>query len=145
MISGISGSAGSFAQMQGMQQRKGSGQRFAQLDADNNGGLDQTELQTMTDKISEITGQSINVEDVTKTFDANNDGSLGQDEMQSMMMELRGPMMGGGQGQGQQASMQSLAAYQADPEKDPASILMEMFGEESEDKEEEYSPVNIEV
>ncbi len=143
-MNGISATSGSFAQMQGMQQRKGQGMRFNQLDADKNGGIDQAELQSMTDKMSEMTGQKLNVEEVTKTYDANNDGLLGQDEMQSMMMELRGTM--GGQ-QGGPASMQSLlAAYQTDPEKDSFSTLMDMFGEQDqEDDQEEYSPVNIQV
>ena len=141
-MNGISAASGSFAQMQGMQQRKGQGARFDQLDADKNGGIDQTELQTMTDKISEMTGQKLNVEEVTKTYDANSDGLLGQDEMQSMMMELRGTM--GGQ-QGGASSMQSLlTAYQTDPENDSFTALMDMFGEQEEDQE-EYSPVDIEV
>jgi hypothetical protein len=142
MINGISGSTGSFSQMQGMQQRKGMGERFRQLDADKNGGLDQTELQTMTDKISEMTGQKLNVEEITKTYDANNEGLLGQGEMQSMMMELRGSA---GSSQGGKGSMQSmLSSYQADPEKDSFSALMDMFGEQ-EDKEDDYSPVNIQA
>lgn len=142
MINGISGSGYSFAQMQGMGQRKGPTERFNQLNADKNDGLDQTELQAMADKISEITGQKMNVDEVTEAYDANNDGLLAMDEMQSMMMELRGKM---GSQQGGTESMQSLlATYQSDPEKDPASILMEMFGENTED-EEEYFPVNIQV
>ena len=84
----------------------------------------------------------MNVDEVTEAYDANNDGLLAMDEMQSMMMELRGKM---GSQQGGTESMQSLlATYQSDPEKDPASILMEMFGENTED-EEEYFPVNIQV
>ena len=140
-MNGISGSSGSLAQMQGMRQRKGPEERFNQLDADKNGGIDQTELQTMADKISEMTGQKMHVEEVTETYDANNDGLLAKDEMQSMMMELRGKMGGS---QGEPPFQQSLAIYQSDPEKDPATILMEMFGEEAEEQE-EYSPVNIEV
>lgn len=142
MMNGISASSGSFAQMQGMQQRKGQGERFSQLDADKNGGLDQTELQTMTDKISEMTGQKLNVEDVTKAFDANNDGLLGQDEMQSMMMELRGTM--GGQQGGVSSKQSLLSAYQTDTSDDSFSTLMDMLGEQEEDLE-GYSPVNIEV
>ena len=144
MISGISASAGSFTQMQGMQQRKGMGERFNQLDTDKNGGLDQTELQTMTDKISEMTGQKLNVEEVTKTYDANNDGLLGQGEMQSMMMELRGTAGGPQGGKGSMQSM--LSTYQAGPqiEKDSFSTLMDMFGEQ-EDDQEDYSPVNIQA
>ncbi len=143
MINGISASAGSFTQMQGMQQRKGMGERFNQLDADKNGGLDQTELQTMADKISEMTGQKLNVEEVTKTYDANNDGLLGQDEMQSMMMELRGTVGGPQGGKGSMQSM--LSTYQTDSEKDSFSTLMDMFGEQEEDDQEDYSPVNIQA
>ena len=142
MMNGINASSASFAQMQGMQQRKGGGVRFKQLDVDKNGGIDQSELQTMTDKISEVTGQKLNVEEVTKTFDANNDGLLGQEEMQPMMMELRGAM--GGQ-QGGVSSMQSLLnVYHTDPENDSFTTLMDMFGEQ-EDDQEEYSSVDIEV
>ncbi len=130
-MNGISASSSSFAQMQGTQQRKGQGARF-----------DQCELQTMTDKISEMTGQKLDVEEVTKTYDADNDGLLGQGEMQSMMMDLRGTM---GSNQGGPGSMQSLLAnYQTDPEKDPAAVLMDMFAEQEEDQE-EYSPVNLQA
>ncbi len=142
MMNGISASTGSFAQMQGMQQRKGTGERFNQLDTDKNGGLDQTELKTMTDKVSEMTGQKISVEEVTKTYDANNDGLLGQDEMQSMMMELRGAAGGPQGGKGSMQSM--LSTYQSDPEKDSFSALMDIFGEQ-EDEQEEYTPVNIQA
>jgi len=141
MIDAISGSGGSFAQMQGMRQRRGPAEQFAQLDADKNGGLDQAELQSITDKMSEMTGQNIGVEEVAETYDANNDGLLGQDEMQVMMMELHGPK-GSGQGNGMM-SMQSLSTYQIDQEKDSASSLMDMFAEQSEDEEDEYSPVNL--
>ena len=99
MIGGISGSGGSMAQMQQMKGTQGMGrqnrgERFNKLDTDKNGGIDQTELQTMTDQISSITGQQVNVEEVSKTFDANNDGLLAQDEMQSMMSALHEKMGG---------------------------------------------------
>ena len=141
-MNGINASGNNFAQMQGMQQRKGQGMRFNQLDTDKNGGLDQTELQGMTDKISEMTGQKLSVEDVTKAYDANNDGLMAMNEMQSMMMELRGPMAGQ---QGGAGSAQSLIAnYQTDTENDLTSVLLEM-GAESEDEKEGYSEVNLKI
>ena len=144
MISGISGSGGYMAQMQmqGTRQRPNQGERFNQLDADKNGGIDQTELQTLSDQVSMITGQQINVEEASKAYDSNNDGLLAQDEMQSMMMELRDKMGGGPQGG--QNSMQALAAYQSDPEQDPTSILLDMLGGEEEDQE-EYIPLNTQA
>lgn len=139
-ICGAGGSCNQM-QMQGMRQRKGPAERFDQLDADKNGGIDQAELQPMADKISEVTGQNLSVEEVTKTYDANNDGLLGQDEMQSMMMDLSAKVGGGQDGQ---FSAQSLAAYQTDAEDESFSALMEMFGEESEE-EDDYYPVDIQA
>ena len=149
MIGGISGSGSSMAQMQqmkGMQGmgRQNRGEQFSKLDTDKNGGIDQTELQTMTDQISSITGQQINVEDVSKTFDANNDGLLAQDEMQSMMSTLR-EKMGGGSTMGMgQNPMQSMAAYQTDPDQDPVSMLLDILNGDEEDQE-EYIPLNTQA
>lgn len=138
MISGISDSGGYMTQMQmqEMRQRPNQGERFNQLDADKNGGIDQTELQTMTDQISQMTGQQINVEEVSKTYDTNSDGLLARDEMQTMMMELRDKT--GGPPQGGQNRMQALAAYQSD--QDPTSILLDMLN--GQEDEEEYIPLN---
>lgn len=145
-MSGMSGIGGytSQMQMQGMQRRQGQGQgeRFAKIDRDGNGGLDQAELQTMGDKISEMTGQQINVAEVSESFDANNDGLLDQSEMQPMMMELRDKM--GGMTGGGPPSQQLLAAYEADPEKDLTSTLMDMFAEDDDEKD-KYSPVDTKV
>jgi EF hand domain-containing protein len=141
-MNGINGSNCCQGQMQGMQRRQGQGERFNKLDADGNGGIDQAELQTMADRISEITGQQMNVAEVSEANDANNDGLLDKNEMQSMMMELRGNMgMGGPQGGGS-PSQQMLAAYQADPEMDLTSIIMDMMAESDEEKD-EYNPVDL--
>ncbi len=128
-------------QMQGMRQRPNQGERFSQLDADKNGGIDQTELQTLSDQVSTITGQQLNVEETTKTYDSNNDGLLGQDEMQSMMTDMREKMGGP---QGGQNPMQALAAYQTDSDQDPTSILMDML-DGQEENQEEYVPLNTQA
>jgi predicted S18 family serine protease len=145
MIGGISGSGGSMAQMQQMQgmRRQNQGERFNKLDADKNGGIDQTELQTMSDQISSVTGQQINIEEISKTFDTDNDGLLAQDEMQSMMMELRDKMGAGPQMQ--QNPMQALAAYQVDQDQDSTSTLLDMLGGDEEEDQEEYIPLNTQA
>jgi EF-hand domain pair len=144
MVNGICGSSGyaTQMQMQGITKRQGSEERFNKLDTDGNTTIDQTELQTVADTFSEITGQQMNVEEVTATYDADNDGQLGRDEMQSMMMGLRDQM--GGPQRGLPPSQQLLSAYQMDPENDLTSSLMDMFGEQDEDQE-AYSPVNIQA
>ena len=148
MMNGINGSSGyaSQMQMQGMQKRQGQAERFNKLDSDGNGTINQAELQTMGDKFSEITGQQINVAEVSDAHDANNDGLLDKNEMQSMMMELRGSM-GGLQGGGP-PSQQLLSAYQAESEKDLTSTLLDMLGEsdDKQDEEEEaYNPLDVQV
>lgn len=146
MMNGISGSGGGYAsQMHGMQKRQGQGERFNKLDADGNGTLDQTELQTMGDKVSEVTGQQLNVTELSKAYDSNNDGALAKDEMQAMMVELSDSMdMKGMRGQD---SQQSLAAYQANSEKDLTSTLLDILGESDDNKEEEedYNPLDLQV
>ncbi len=143
MISGVSGSGDYMTQMQmqGLRQRPNQGERFNKLDADKNGGIDQAELQTLSDQFSTITGQQLNVEEVSRTYDSNNDGLLAQDEMQSMMMGLQ-ERMGGPQGG--QNSMQALAAYQPDPNQGQTSILLDMLNGEEEDQE-EYIPLNTQA
>lgn len=146
MIGGISGSGSSMAQMQQMRSMQGMGrqnrgEQFNKLDTDKNGGIDQAELQTMTDKISSITGQQINVEEVSKTFDANNDGLLARDEMQSMMSALH-EKMGRGSTMGmKQNPMQAMAAYQTGSAQDSTSMLLDMLNGDEENQE-DYTPLN---
>ncbi|AGF77353.1 hypothetical protein UWK_00775 [Desulfocapsa sulfexigens DSM 10523] len=146
-MNGISGSYSySFANMQQAQgarqgQGKGAEGRFNKLDADKNGAIDQAELQTMADKMSGMTGQTMNVAEVAKTYDANNDGLMDRGEMESMMREIQEKTGGLRSGA---ASLQSHAAYQSNAENDSFSTLMDMFGEQEEDPE-DYSPVNIQA
>jgi Ca2+-binding EF-hand superfamily protein len=118
-------------------ERPDSGESFKQIDTDGNGGVDKVEFQVLADNISEVSGQKINVEELTNSYDANGDGLLGQDEMQTMMMELQPP-----QGQGGFFEQQALAAYQVDTNKDLTSTLMDMLGEKDDDNEEESSSIN---
>ena len=147
-MNGINGSSGysSQMQMQGMQKRQGQAERFNKLDSDGNGTINQAELQTMGDKFSEITGQQMNVAEVSEAHDANNDGVLDKDEMQSMMMGVRGSM-GGLQGGGA-PSQQLLSAYQADSKEDPSSTLLDMLSESDDKQDEEedvYNSLDIQV
>ena len=145
MMNGISSSSGYFGQMQmqSMGQKPGQEGKFAKLDTDGNGGIDTSELQTITDKISQRTGQAVSVEEVSATYDADNDGLLNQDETNTMMMELREKM--GGKQQAGMHSQQNLAtAYQAESENDLATTLMEMLSEQAKNKT-NYTPFSIEV
>lgn len=149
MMSGIGGSSCCASLYSGQQkpawgkggspqgvQRPDSGERFKQIDTDGNGGVDKAEFQALADKISGVTGEEVNVEELTKSHDANGDGLLGQDEMSSMMMELRP------QGQGGPRRQQALSAYQVQSDKDLSSTLIDMLDETEEDDEIETSSIN---
>jgi Ca2+-binding EF-hand superfamily protein len=146
MMNGISSSSAYFGQMQGMGQKQGSGDRFAKLDADGNGGIDTSELQTLTDQMAAKTGMDISVEEVSATYDADNDGLLNQEETKSMMMEIRQKM--GPQQQNGMHSTQSLSAYQAD--EDMTQTLLDMLTEQDQDQNQNrerttYTPFSTEV
>lgn len=102
---------------------------FSELDEDDSGSLEETELAVLADK----TGT--NVSDVLKTYDANEDGSLDSTEAQTMFEELRPPAPPPpppGQGEGltdeeseEDEELQSLmdALKESDDEEDTESIL----------------------
>ena len=60
---------------------------FQEIDTDGDGGINQTELTTMAEKFSEMSGQTIDVENALSTYDADGDGSLSQEEMKTFMEE----------------------------------------------------------
>lgn len=79
--------------------RPNSNQMFSKVDQDNSGGLDQAEFQTLADKISETTGDSVDIQAVFDTYDKDGDGELSQDETDAVMGANRPqeppPSMGG--------------------------------------------------
>lgn len=93
-ISGISSSSYSIGSLATMRTRGASGgteqtatkekpdlgEIFTKLDADSSGGLDSTEVQSLTEKISEATGVSVDLSEFLATYDANGDGALSEDE-----------------------------------------------------------------
>ena len=83
--------------------------RFAKADADGNGGVDATELQTVLDKLSQKSGTDLGkAEDRFAAMDSDGDGSLSSSELDSGIksllpqpsstMEFAQQRMGGGHG-----------------------------------------------
>jgi hypothetical protein len=70
---------------------------FSKTDTDGSGGLDQTEFQTLTDIISEATGEDVDVEELFATYDEDGDGVLSEEEATAAMEANRpqGPPPGG--------------------------------------------------
>ena len=83
------------------------GELFNNLDNNSSGSLSQTEFQTLADKISEATGEDLDVEELFATYDEDEDGVLSETETQAVMEDFRpegppppppGGMMNGMQG-----------------------------------------------
>ncbi|MEO7107361.1 MAG: EF-hand domain-containing protein, partial [Rhodoferax sp.] len=84
-INGVSGSGNAWAAASTQSANRQS-KMFAKVDTNGDGSVDQTELGTMLDKISQKTG--VNLGDTAKVFasmDTNGDGSLSPDELKAGM------------------------------------------------------------
>lgn len=93
MTVGSVGSSNSYLyQMSGTQSRPSPKEMFEKDDANGDGGLDVSELSAMTEKISEMTGQTIDAQALMDTYDADGDGVLSFEESQSAMASLGGSM-----------------------------------------------------
>lgn len=107
MVNGI-GSSSSYAnylQPQAMRSRPDPADMFKKLDADGSGGISESELETLAQKISKDTGQTIDTKKAISTYDADGNGELSSEEMSAFMqatmqqgMEMMG--MHGGPGKG---------------------------------------------
>jgi len=110
MVSGISATNSYMSQMniQAMQQKM-----FNKADSNSDGGVNQTEFDSVIVKLSERAGTSVNSEDAFSTYDINRDGALSQDEMDTFMKENApappsgNNMAAGGMSMGQASGMPS--------------------------------------
>ena len=90
-ISGTQKSYGTYAAYQAQlaarskEQKPSPADFFSKVEADGSGGVDQSEFEKLAGKISEKSGQTINVEEQFAQYDANGDGSLSDDELKSFM------------------------------------------------------------
>lgn len=113
MINGI-GNQGMMNNMSNMSVQRGPSpeEKFNEIDADGDGSVSATELETLTSEISERSGQSITATDMLDEYDSDSSGGLSQSEMDSMaqsIMEQFGPPQGGGGGNGD--FQQAMTSY----------------------------------
>jgi Ca2+-binding EF-hand superfamily protein len=91
-ISGVSGSGNAWATASTQRNHNHQAKMFAKVDTNGDGSVDQAELGTMLDKISQKTGTSLG--DTAKVFasmDTNGDGSLSSDELGKGMKSIMPP------------------------------------------------------
>ena len=75
--------------IQAMQQRQDD--FFNKIDSDSSGGLSKTEFSSFAQKLSEDSGNSVNIDDVYSAYDTNGDGSLSKDELDNFMKDNAPP------------------------------------------------------
>jgi len=87
-------------------------QMFAKVDTDGDGSIDRSEFESMAEKLSERSGQSIDVEKAFASLDTNADGLLAKAEIEAGVKEMisaaKGRMRLGGQLQFQASSLETL-------------------------------------
>ncbi len=89
MMNAISSSMSMYSSMQRVQgpPPKKPEELFSVVDSNQSGGIDQSELEALAEKISEETGQTIDTENAIANYDADADGVLSMAELQNLMME----------------------------------------------------------
>lgn len=124
---------------------------FQLSDSDGDGMVSATELESLTQKIEEVTGESIDVENALASFDTDTNGGLSGEELLEMLGSygFTPPEMQGGGLEGEQAMQppppppveQALNSYSSNSGDDALSTLLELLG--SSDAEESYSSIDI--
>ncbi len=141
MISGINGES-SFMRNMGMRaMRPDPAERFNKADANSDGGLDKSEMQTVLDKVSEMSGQDINVDNIFSEFDADQDGMLNEQEAETAMNQLReemGPRMRGMRDRMGGQHPPGIGPPGMNNGQKPESSLISMFNSLSEDEKESF-------
>jgi Ca2+-binding EF-hand superfamily protein len=91
-ISGVSSTGDAWANMKA-QRSQMQAKMFAKVDADNSGGVDKTELQSLIDDVAKKTGvtNSSSTDALFSKMDANSDGSLSTDELGKGMKDIMPP------------------------------------------------------
>ena len=86
MIGGINGMNSNMSMMNSQSMRQPHGaQAFNRIDSDGDGGINKTELEVFSEKISEKTGKSLDIEEAFSSFDTDGDSTLNSDELKSFI------------------------------------------------------------
>lgn len=108
-------------------------ERFNKADTNEDGELDKVEMQTITDRISEMSGQDISVDDIFSEFDSDENGLLSEQEAETAMAQLKENM--GLEMRGRMGRGAVMRAYEYSAEDRTESSFVSMLNSLSEDAE----------
>ncbi|HPG39458.1 MAG TPA: EF-hand domain-containing protein [bacterium] len=106
---------------------------FSEIGANSNGSIDQSELQTILNKVSATQNSTVTAEDAISTYDSDGDGVLNSDELQTFMQD-NAPAPPTFQMQ------QAISAYLGENQMD--TLFNNLLSEQSMNTE-AYSPLNV--
>jgi Ca2+-binding EF-hand superfamily protein len=91
-ISGVGSGSNAWADVSSARQSAMKARMFGKADTDGSGGVDQTELQNLFDKVAKKTGATAaSASEQFSKMDTNGDGSLSSDELSAGMKSLMAP------------------------------------------------------
>lgn len=98
MVNAISSgmSTMNFGPMRGVQGGQGKDDLFTKVDSNQDGSLDESEVASFADKMSEMTGQSSDAAEMMAMFDSDEDGAVSESEFPSARPQGSPPPMMGG-------------------------------------------------
>lgn len=102
MVNAISSgmSTMNFGPMRGVQGGQGKDDLFTKVDSNQDGSLDESEVASFADKMSEMTGQSSDAAEMMAMFDSDEDGAVSESEFASARPQGPPPPMMGGMQEG---------------------------------------------
>lgn len=115
---------------QGM--KKHQDEMFSKLDSNSDGSIDKTEFASLTKKISEDTGNALDVDSVFSTYDTDGDSKLSKDELNSYMEANRPPM----------PMQNATSAYSANSGTDQISSLLEYLANQAATDTDQATTIN---
>ncbi len=133
MISGIGGGSTfmDFSQVAAMRGQMGN--PFKEIDSNGDGSLDSTEIASFADKISEVTGQSVDADQLFSELDTDENGLISQEEFDAGRPEGPPPAMMGGMPAG---GMQNMLNGTEDEDSSGSTDPLDINGDGIVDAEE---------
>ena len=114
-------------------------EQFSEIDANSDGAIDTDELSVLLDEMSEVSGTTLDTDELLAASDGDSDGVLNEEEMHSLMSELH-DKLGPPPQNGNMATMGDIfSSYLEDADSDTLSSLVEILGNHISSNSSNYS------